>query len=129
MPIRYALDAEMRSIRTHGVGQVTLPEVLAHFDELQALSDRPARLDVLLDLTECTSVPETDQLRGVARRVGSLGPNVFRTLTVAASSDGLYGMGRMFEVFAGPFFESIEVFRDLASAEDAFQRRLSARAG
>jgi hypothetical protein len=129
MPLTYDIDTKTGSLRTRGAGHLGLAEVLAHFDELQALPDRPTRLDVLLDLTECTSVPEADQLRGVARRVGSLGPNVFGTLTVAASSDGLYGMGRMFEVFAGPFFESIEVFRDLPSAEAAFVRKLSERGG
>jgi hypothetical protein len=129
MPLSYDIDAKTGSIRTRGIGYVEVAEVLAHFDELQGLPDRPPSLHVLLDLTQCTSVPEADQLRGVARRVGSLGPNVFRTLTVAATSDALYGMGRMFEAFAGPFFESIEIFRDLPSAEAAFQRKLSERAG
>lgn len=44
-----------------------------HFDELEASPGRTERLDVLLDLTGVTSLPDTQQLRAVADRIERVG--------------------------------------------------------
>jgi hypothetical protein len=69
MPVTYQLDRESGFIHTRCTGDVTFEEVLGHFRELEADTSIPARLDVLLDLSEMQSLPESDQLKSVATEV------------------------------------------------------------
>jgi hypothetical protein len=117
MPITYRIDQERGRIFTTCTGYVTLPQVMAHFDALQRDPDCPPRLDVLLDLTEATSLPETPQMRAVAERVGLVQDIVFGACAIVATRDSLFGMARMFEVFARGHFASIRTFRDRKEAE------------
>jgi hypothetical protein len=117
MPIEYRIDTVRKLITTTCTGYVTLTEVIAHFDQLDRDPDRPERLDVLLDLSQMTSLPESDQLRSVAKRIARPDGSTFSALAIVTQSDVLYGMLRMFEVFAEPYFSAIQVFRDLDSAQ------------
>ena len=119
MPITYTLDSQRKLIRTRCVGETTLAEVIGHFDELQAVLVGGERLDVLLDLSEVTSPPETSQLRAVSDRIEAMGVNVFGACAIVASADVMYGMSRVFGAVSWPHFERIEVFRDLQAAEAA----------
>jgi hypothetical protein len=118
MPITYEFDAESGLARTRCRGAVTLAEVIDHFKELRTDPRTPPRFDVLLDLREMTSVPESDQLRAVARQAAELGGRErLGACAIVASADILFGMSRMFEVFAEPYFGATRVFRELAAAE------------
>jgi hypothetical protein len=118
MPVTYRLDAKQRLIRTSCVGNVTLPEVLAHFDELERDPNSPGFLDVFLDLSEITSLPVGFQIAAVAERIKKIRQSVrFNTCAVVAQSDALFGMLRMFQVLAEPYFHAIRVFRVSAEAE------------
>ena len=121
MPVVYTLDLECSTVHTTCVGYVTLPEVIAHFDELECDPRRPSRLHVLLDLSQITSLPESDQLRSVAERIGRVQNLVFGACAIVTHDDALYGMLRIFEVFTEPFFSATRVFRDLESAETWLQ--------
>ena len=118
MPVTYQLDQESSFIHTRCTGEVTLEEVIRHFQELETDPLLPARLDVLLDLSEMQSLPESDQLRSVAGEIGRLEPKVeWGACAIVASHDALFGMIRVFEVFAEGLFADLRVFRKRAEAE------------
>ena len=118
MTVAYALDRESGIVHTRCTGNVTFEEVLNHFSQLEADSSLPPRLDVLLDLTAMESLPEGDQLRSVAGELDRLQSKVtWGGFAIAANRDALYGMIRMFQVFAEDIFERSHVFRDLEEAK------------
>jgi len=118
MPVTYELDPQARFIRTSCTGDVAFEEVIGHFRELETDPLLPARLDVLLDLRETRSLPDSRQLRSVAEQIGNLKPRVkWGACAVVASHDALYGMSRVFEVFTEELFADVRVFRGLDEAE------------
>ena len=117
MPVTYKLDPA-GIIRTKCVGDVSLPEVLAHFDELERDPLCPAQLDVLLDLSEQTSIPASPQLREVAARIGKATLRVrFGAVAVVVSQTVIYGTARAVETLASQHFTASRVFWKRAEAE------------
>ena len=117
MPVTYEIDRKRNRIATRCVGDTTLSEVLEHFDELERDAQRPPHLDVLLDLTEQTNLPTAQQIQAAASRIGMAKWMIdFRACAVVVNRDALFGMLRMFEVFAHPHFERLRVFRDMTQA-------------
>jgi len=118
MPVTYQIDHARRLIRTRCVGAVTLPEVLGHFHTLQNDPQCPEKLDVLLDLSEITSLPDSDQLRAVTHKIESVRPRVrFGACAIVAGEDPSFGIARTFAVFAEWQFRVKNVFRTHADAE------------
>ena len=118
MPITYRIERERGLIFTTCSGQVTLPQVMAHFDALQRDPECPRRLDVLLDLAGVTSLPEGPQIRAAAERVGLVQDIVFGACAIVATREALFGMARMFEVLARGHFAAIRTFRQRKEAEE-----------
>ncbi len=130
MPVTYQIIQDI--LYTECAGNVTFREVMDHFRVLAKDTALPKSVDVLLDLTQLDSLPESGQLRGVSSEIGKIRDQVrFEALAVAASSDVLFGMCRMFEVFAEPHFRAITVFRRLQEAKEwiAEQHRLRTGSG
>jgi hypothetical protein len=118
MPVTYTIDPDRALVRTRCTGEVTLTEVLGHFAELARDPHRPDRLDVLLDLSELSSLPEPGQLRLVAHEIGTIEGEVrFRACAIVATQDVVFGLARMFEAFASTRFETTRVCRTLEEAE------------
>ncbi len=118
MPVTYHIDKVRRLIRTRCIGDVILDEVVGHFQELERDSDCPDRLDVLLDLSELTSLPKANQLRTISYQIGSIRERVrFNACAIVACKDVLFGMMRMFEIFAAEQFRMTCVFREVGEAE------------
>jgi hypothetical protein len=118
MPVHYAIDTERKLIRTRCTGFVTFEEVSEHFQTLRLDPQFRDRFDVLLDLTECTSVPTEDQLRAVVPQMEALsGGWRLGTCAIIAANDELYGVSRMLEVFALHVFTGTEVFRSVEEGE------------
>ena len=117
MPITYQIDPPNRLLHTTCRGHVVLAEALEHFDQLERDVSEPVRLDVLLDLREVTSVPEAAQLRTVADRIGHVRALAFGACAIVTDSDAMFGMSRMFEVFAEKHFSAMHVFRDHDAAQ------------
>lgn len=118
MPVTYTIDGRAGLIRTRCFGYVTLQEVLDHFRELREDRSCPARLDVLLDLTEDSSLPDTHQLRTVAYELARVRGKIrLEHCAVIAQRDVLFGMLRMFEVMTQDYFRDMRVFRTAADAE------------
>jgi hypothetical protein len=122
MPIAYDIDRARGLVRTSCSGQVMLPEVLAHFDQLQQDPQRSSRLDVLLDLRLLSTPPDAPKLRRVANRIGRVTDLRFGRCAIVADRDLVFGLSRMFEAFARAYFDAIQVFRDPAAAEAWVQR-------
>jgi hypothetical protein len=117
MPVSYEIDRRRNRITTRCSGDTTLSEVLAHFDIIERDPDRPSHLDVFLDLTEQTNLPTAQQIQAAASRVGMAKWMIdFRACAIVVNRDALFGMLRMFEVFAHPHFERLRVFRDASHA-------------
>jgi hypothetical protein len=128
MSVTYQLDPETGFIETHCKGDVTFDEVMRHFQALEADPLLPECLDVLLDLGDLTSVPESGQLQQVAGAVGRLRGKVrWGACAIVAISDVLFGMSRMFEVFADQKFASTHVFRGRADAKHWLAQQRSLR--
>jgi len=117
MSITFAIDPDAALIRTTLSGNVTLPEVQQHLDDLFATwPESSSRLRVLLDVTGCTSLPELNQLRVVANQIAGLGGGAhFDRCAIVASRELLYGLLRVFEVMADGTFV-VRVFRDESEA-------------
>jgi hypothetical protein len=118
MPVTYSIDRNARILRTRCVGDVTFAEVENHFRELEqdpALGDD---FDILLDLSELTAMPTSGQLQAVSLEIERIQPKApFRACAVVATSDLLFGMGRMFEAYVEGRFTTSRVFRQAAEAE------------
>jgi hypothetical protein len=118
MPVVYQIDGDKKIIRTRCIEPLTVEEVLEHFRTLERDPSCPERLDVLLDVSEATSVPLSENLRQVTREISRVRSRVqFGTCAIVASKDALFGMMRMFEVFTENYFIETRVFRVLAEAE------------
>jgi hypothetical protein len=118
VPVTYEIDPGSRLIRTRCAGDVRVAEILEHFAALLADSALPERPDVLLDLSQTTSNPDSGQIHAVAEEVKVLREKLrWGAIAIVAQRDLLFGMSRVFEVFAQPAFREIRVFRDHAEAE------------
>lgn len=118
VPIRYEIDPHKKLIRTACVGSVNPDEIREHFRDLASNPDRPDRLNVLLDLTEMTSLPGTHQVRAANSELSwHRGSLQFNACAIVTGNDALFGMMRMFLTFAEDSFSVTQVFRNKAEAE------------
>jgi hypothetical protein len=119
VPVCYTVDKTSRLIRTRCHGNVTLREVLSHF---QALRDDPnsvGSLDVILDLREMTSTPDAEEIRRAARGPDTLrGVLRFGSCAILVNTDVMYGLARMWEMLVEESFTAVVVFKSAAEAED-----------
>jgi hypothetical protein len=119
MPVTYVLDTARKLIRTTCSGPITLGDVVDHF---RTLADDPAcagRLDVMLDVRETASLPKSIELKIVNSEVAAIRAKVeFGMCAIVATGDPMFGMMRMFAVFAERNFGAIGVFREAAGAEE-----------
>jgi hypothetical protein len=119
MPVTYVIDTQQKLIRTKCIGNVTLPEVIGHFRELERDPACPHQLDVFLDLSETSSLPLTRDISAVATEIGRIKKKVrFNACAVVATRTAMFGMLRMLEVMAGAYFGAFRVFRTASQAEE-----------
>ncbi len=130
MPVTYEIDHTTGIIRTKCFGRVVLEDVLDHFRTLQCDPECPERLDVLLDLSASESAASSGQLRTVAHAIAAIRDRVtFDACAIVAPTDLLFGIARMFEVFAQEHFRATHVFRSARDAEAWLGSQLSRDAG
>lgn len=119
MPIAYAIDGSRGLVWTRCIGPVSPADVEAHFRQLESEPDLPEHLDVLLDLLDITSTPESDQLRDVASIIRGVAPQIhWGACAIVAEKDVIFGMSRMLAAFAEDAFQNVNVFRRCDQAED-----------
>ncbi|SRR6266480_1788688 len=99
MSAYYNIDKELRLVST-GSGVLTMTDALAHQEKLLKYPDfspRLRRFRQLMDLTQVTNVEfGTEDLRRLAQR-SIFSPDSRRAILV--SSDVVFGLSRMFEIF------------------------------
>jgi hypothetical protein len=118
VPVTYSIDSASGLIRTTCSGPVTLKEVIEHFRTLRQDPLYIEGLDVLLSVSDADLIPESSNLDRVVTELRTFQEEVpFRLCAIVAAGDTMFGMMRMFEVFAGKYFRAIRVFRDLTAAE------------
>jgi hypothetical protein len=120
MPVNYQIDKATKLIRTRCIGQVTLEEVAHHFKLLEQDPDCPEQLDVLLDLSAQKTIPERIEIMAISQEISRVQGRVhFNSCAIVVpTSDALFGMIRMFEVFTEKQFKVIQLFRTVQEAED-----------
>ena len=118
MPITYEIDTANRLIVTRCVGHTELREVISHFQELVNDPRRPAVLDVLLDLTEMTTVPDSGQLHAAASATAEATSHIqFDHCAIIAASEPTRGLAMVWEMFARQSFRATGVFRTYEEAK------------
>jgi hypothetical protein len=118
VPVTYRIDPERRRILTRCDGDTTLPEVLAHFDELERDPRVPAGADVLLDLSRMTSLPNVGQIQSAASRAGDAARKVrFGAIAIVVASGDAFVMARAFGTLTERFFTRTGVFPTHSAAE------------
>src|SRR5262245_9468648 len=119
MSITYTIDLDRNRIQTACSGDVGLMDVMEHFATLERDTDFRDGLDVLLDLTDLTSLPNSDQVMSAAvRAAGSARTITWGACAIAAPRDAQFGIARAFESFAADHFRITRVFRDKEQAEE-----------
>jgi hypothetical protein len=118
MPVSYRIDEAGKIIRTVCTSPMSVADAAAHFREL---SDDPActgTMDVLLNVTAVDALPDSRELSAVSQELWTIGQKIkFGICAIVAGRDAMFGMMRMFEVFAQRCFVAIRVFRDADEAE------------
>jgi len=118
MPVTYIIDTTRKLIRIQCSGAVTLADVVDHCAKLK---DDPAcagHLDVMLDVRESDTLPESKDLRIANSHVAAVRGKVeFGRCAIVANRDAMFGMMRMFGIFAEKDFREIHVFRGTSEAE------------
>ena len=117
MPAFYKVDKERHLVMSSASGVVTFADLLAHQEKLLADPDFSPDFSQLWDLVHVTKVElTTEELRRLAGR------SIFSSASrraILASSDLVFGLSRMFEIFRETLGEKgIRVFRNLDDALD-----------
>jgi hypothetical protein len=118
MPISYQIDPGRRLIVTRCIGNISLTEVLQHFERLISDPECPPVLNVLLDLTEMTAVPDSGQLHTAASATADASRHVrFDHCAIVASTEQTRGIGMIWQMFAQQSFRATETFRTFEEAQ------------
>jgi hypothetical protein len=118
VPVTYSIDPTRKLIRTACTRPLTFAHVIDHFRQLNEDPACSGRLDVLLDVTDVDSLPDSSQLGAVGAAVMAIRKKVqFGSCAIVADRDALFGMMRVFEVNVGDYFDAIHVFRRMGEAE------------
>ena len=107
----YEIDKERRLITSTASGVITLPEIWAHQEKLDRDPDFDPSFAQLLDVTQVTKLKlSSEDVRRVAES-NTLSTNP--RLAIVATSNLVYGMARMFQIFREmKGEEKTRVFRD-----------------
>jgi hypothetical protein len=131
LPVTYHIDAARELIHTTCSRPLTFNEVIDHFRTLKVDPACTGHLDVLLDVSDADTLPASNQLGAIGVELSAVRAKVkFRLCAIIAPQDAMFGVMRMFEIPAGPYFRATRVFRRVdeaqawlissGAAEDAF---------
>jgi hypothetical protein len=118
MPVTYSIDPVEKIIRTRCSSPLTFEQVIGHFRELQQDPVCAGYLDVFLDVSEADALPESGQFGAITAELAVVRAKAqFGICAIVATRDAMFGMMRMFEVLARPYFLATRVFRVRLQAE------------
>lgn len=118
MPVTYIIDPVEKTIRTTCSSPLTFEHVIEHFRALQRDPACAGYLDVMLDVSDADTLPEPAQLGMINVELSAVQAKAqFGICAIVATRDAMFGMMRMFEVLARPYFRATRVFRGRLEAE------------
>ncbi|MDH4070278.1 MAG: hypothetical protein OEV30_07625 [Ignavibacteria bacterium] len=118
MPIPCQIDPQYSVLHAKCVGVVTLEEILRHIADLAENNSGFNKLDLLLDISDLETIPDTTEIASIVNRIEDLRSEFsFGACAIVAGSDALFGIARMFTVLAEQQFRLARVFRDFLQAE------------
>jgi hypothetical protein len=116
MPIDTSF-VEPRTFILRATGHVSFAEVQRAFDEILAHSRLSKGVHVLTDARGVTGAPSGDELRDMAMALRPLLERGLGGYAIVTDSSFMYGVARMFAIFAEWMSANVGVFRDMAAAE------------
>ena len=117
MPIAVGF-AEPRTILIHVSGEVTYAETQRAIDDVLGHSQARDGAMLLVDARAVTGAPSTAELRAMARDLKPLTDRGFGPMAIVTEKAFLYGLARMFAVFAEVFGIRVHACRTMAEAEE-----------
>ena len=117
MPVAYTFAAE-REVTMLARGDVTFADVAVILDELLDDPRIEPGTQILVDCRGVTNTPSTPELRMIARDLAPLHERGVERIAVCAESNFVYGVARMFAVFAEVFGLHVAAFREMREARD-----------
>lgn len=109
MPLSLAFN-EPDTFVVQATGSVTYPDVRLALDEMEAHSAYSGTLRILVDGRGVTRAPSAGELRQIAREMGPLAARGRVSMAIVADKAFVYGVARMFGVFAELFGVSVRAF-------------------
>jgi len=101
----------------HASGDVTFTECVRAEEELIAHPEVGAGSRVIVDGRDVNTAPSTADLRTLARGMKPLAERGLEQMAIVAGNDFVYGVARMFGVFALAVGLRVVTFRDMRDAE------------
>jgi hypothetical protein len=117
VPIAY-MFSRPREITLIARGEVTFADIAVILDELLDDPSIVPGTQMLVDARQVTDVPSTPELRLVARDMAPLHQRGVVRMAVCAEGAFVYGVARMFGVFAEAIGLHVAAFRNMREARD-----------
>jgi hypothetical protein len=102
---------EPSTFTVHAAGRVTYAECEMLLDELQHHPRLCCGVQVYVDGRNVESTPSTSELRAIARDLRPLVERGIGPIAFVAEKPFIYGVGRMFSVFAEAMGATVRAFR------------------
>lgn len=115
MPAAYRIDPERGLVLSRAWGTLRDDDIRRHYTELAADPAFDPSFRQLVDVREVTAVDLTSACIAEIAKRNDFRPGARRAYV--APTDVAYGTARMLEAYAESVGGQVEVFRDLASAE------------
>lgn len=115
MPIAVALG-ENDLIIIHATGAITYADGQRAIDDILAFGRQGEERNVLIDGRGVTTAPSTGELRALARDLKPLIDRGLGAMGIVTDTAFVYGVARMFAVFAEVFGLKVRAFRNMDDA-------------
>lgn len=116
MPLEVEFAPPAR-FRVRASGEVTLDQIRVLYAEIMAHPNLSGGVDSLVECVQMDAVPSTSELRVAARELRAVLDRGMGAVGVVSSDPYVYGVARMFGVFAEAFGATVGSFRDTPAAE------------
>lgn len=110
MPVALTFE-EPSTFQVRASGSVTYDEVQAVLTDLERDPRLSMRTPIVVDARDVQAVPTTDQLRQIAVAMGQLVKRGMGPMAIITASAFVYGIARMFSVFAEAVCVKVHPFR------------------
>lgn len=110
--------AKPSTLLVHASGAVTYEECQRCLDQIVSMQEVGTGTQMLVDAHAVEATPSTLELRAMARDMKPVIERGVKHMAIVTDRQFVYGVVRMFAVFAEVFSLQVNAFRDIASAEE-----------